>query len=276
MRSASPAFLRCVSVADSSAASCSASARRAASALSRLGSLAELEHQLATCRAERLVDAGQHAAEPIGSIRREQAYPLGVSARAELLQRALERLAAENRRTGVLELTKARIETSSERMGTQEPVAEAVDGRDPGAVELSREIGAAALAESGTNTAAKLARRLACVRDDQDRLDVDSALAYRTDVALDEDRGLSRSRAGRHEHRAVGFDGGELLVVEPCRHLDDGHGLATRHIGQRSHHDGHPSPFGSWRTSPARIRSALSAARPRADSTWLQNVSSSR
>ena len=201
----------------------------------------------------------------------------GVSAGAELLQRPLERLAAENRRTGVLELAEAWIEPRSERMRAQEPVAEAVDGRDPRAVELAREIVSPALVERSPNAAAELARRLPRVRDDQDRLDVDAAVADRADVALDEDRGLPRAGTGRDEHRALGFDGGELLVVQRARRvLDDGHARATRHIGQRSHHDGHPSPFGSWRTSPAWMRRAFSAARSRADSTWLQKVSSSR
>ncbi len=53
--------------------------------------------------------------------------------------------------------------------------------------------------------------------------------------------------------------------------------LFTRHIVQRSHHAGHPSsPFGSWRTSPARIRSASPRAVSFAPSTSFQNCSSSR
>ena len=177
----------------------------------------ELEDQLAAGRAQRLVDAGQHAAQPVGAICREQANPLGLPGGTELLQRPIERLAAQNRGPRVLELAETRIEPRRERMRTQEPAAEAVDGRDPCAVELSREVVTPALVECGSDPAAQLARRLARVRDDEDRLDVDPALAHRSDVALDEHRRLAGAGAGRDEHRAFGLDRSELLVVERAR-----------------------------------------------------------
>ena len=49
----------------------------------------------------------------------------------------------------VVGLPEPRVDPDRERMRAQEPRAEAVDGRDPGAVELPREIGPAALAERG-------------------------------------------------------------------------------------------------------------------------------
>ena len=109
--------------------------------------LAELERQRPPGRAERLVDAGQHAAEAVARVGREQPQPLGIAARAERGQRALERLAAEHRRLVVGELVEARVEPDRERMGVQEPRAEAVDGRDPRPVELACEIVPSALAQ---------------------------------------------------------------------------------------------------------------------------------
>ena len=229
--------------------------------------LAELEHELAARRAERLVDACQHSAQPVGSIRREESQALGVAVGAERLERPLEGLAAEHRRAGVLELAEPRIETRRERMRAEQTVAEPVDGRDPRAVELTCELRPAPVAQRGADTRSQLAGRLARVRDDEDRFDVDAAVANGAHVALDEDRRLPRARAGRDEDRAFRLDRGELLLVEPGGYLHDRHALATRHIGQRSHHEGQPSPFGSCCTSPSRIRLAFSAARSRADST---------
>ena len=67
------------------------------------------------------------------------------------------------------------------------------------------------------------------------------------------------------------------LLLEVRRVLHRAHVRFTRHIGQRSHQVGHGNPpFGSWRTSPERIRSTTACAWPLARSTWPQNASSSR
>ena len=230
------------------------------------GTLAELEHEVAARRAQRLVDAGQHAAKAVGAVRREEAQPLvsrsgtgkagtsaigrlrrayAAAAGAELAQRPVERLAAQHRRARFLELAEARVEPDRERMRLEEPVAEAVNGRDPGAVEVAREIRPPALAQRGPDAGAELARRLARVRDDEDRVDVEAVVADGADVALDEHRGLARARAGGDEDAARRLDRGELLVVEAARGFERRHWRGTRQIVQRSHHDGHPSPFGS-------------------------------
>ena len=241
-----------------------------------VGPLAQLELERASGGAKRLVDAREHAAKTCGSIGREQPEALGVAVGAERLERALERFPAEHGGARILELAEPRVEAGGERMGAQQAAAEAVNRRDPGAVELACEVGTAALAQRGPDARPKLAGRLARVGDDEDRLDVDAAIADRAHVALDENRRLSRSRAGGHEDRAFGLDRGELLLVQHRLQLDDRHARATRQIGQRSHHDGQPSPFGSCWTSPVRMRRAFSAARSRAVSIWLQNASSSR
>jgi hypothetical protein len=56
---------------------------------------------------------------------------------AERRQRLVEGLSGEDRRLRLVELAEARIEPGLERIGLQQPVAEAVNGRDPGAVELT-------------------------------------------------------------------------------------------------------------------------------------------
>ena len=144
-----------------------------------------------------------------------------VAAGAERLERALERLAAKHGRARILELAEAGIEADGERMRPQQPVAEAVDRRDPGTVELAREIGAAALDERRSDPRAQLARRLARVRDDEDRVDVEAALAHRADVALDEHRRLARARTSRDEHDPCRLDRRQLLVVQRGSGLDD-------------------------------------------------------
>jgi hypothetical protein len=236
----------------------------------------ELELELPPGRPQGLVDARQHPPEPRRPVRRQQAQTLAVAACAEAAQGALERLTAEDGGARIVELAKARIEPDRERVGLEEPVAEAVDCRDPGPVELAGEIRSSAFEQRRADPGAQLGRRLARVRDHEDRVDVEPALAGRADEPLDEDARLARARPRRDEHIAGGLRGRKLFSVEPGLGLERCHARSTRQIGQRSHQAGQPSPFGSWRTSPARIRCANSPARVRAESTWAQNASSSR
>ena len=105
----------------------------------------------------------------------------------------------------------------------------------------------AAGAQRRADPGPELSGRLARVRDDEDRLDVEALLAHRAHEALDEHRRLAGAGTRRHEHLAARLD---------CRALVGIHDRLTRHIDQRSHHDGHAPPFGSCRTSPARMRCA--------------------
>src|SRR4029079_14794035 len=95
-----------------------------------------LEPKLEPRRAKRLVHARQHPAQAPPAVRGEQPQPRLVIA-AELLQRRPEGLAAENTALAVVEHPEARVDPGRERMRLQEPVAEAVDRRDPGRVELA-------------------------------------------------------------------------------------------------------------------------------------------
>ncbi len=249
-------------------------ARRVAERLDPLGErcpLAELEHELAACRAQRLVHADQHPAQCSGPVRREQLQALRLLAGAELVERLRERLAGEHGRLRAVELAEARVEPRLERVGAKQARAEAVDGRDPGAVELAREVVASALAQLAPDARTQLTRGLARVRDHEDRADVDPAVADRADEPLDEHGGLAGAGARREEDATVGLDRCLLLRVRGER----AHGRRILHIGQSWHHCGHSPPRGSCRTSPARMRCASPRALSRAVSTWRQNASSS-
>src|SRR5581483_3269773 len=119
----------------------------------------KLERQLAARRAERLVHACQHPSQPVGAVRREQPQPVGVARGAELLERVPERLAPEDGALRLVELAEARSEPGGEGIRLQQAEAEAVDRRDPGAVELAREVVAPALGERSADARAELARR---------------------------------------------------------------------------------------------------------------------
>jgi hypothetical protein len=99
-------------------------------------------------------------------------------------------------------------------MRAQEPVAETVDRGDPRAVELTGQVRPPALAKRSADARPQLACCLSRVGDDEDRVDVDASVADRAHVALDEHGRLPGPGAGRDEHRALGLDRGELLLVE--------------------------------------------------------------
>ena len=233
--------------------------------------LAQLEHERPPRRAERLVDPPEHASQRARAVGREQLQPRRILAGAELLERGVERLAREHRRLRLVELAEARVEPGLERIRAQEPRAEAVDGRDPGAVELAREVGAPARAELAPDPRAQLARSLARVRDHEHGAHVEPALADGPGEALDQHGRLAGAGAGGEEDASLRVDGALLLGVRP-----EAHARRTLHIGHRSHHCGHSPPLGSWRTSPPRIRCARPRAVVRAFSTCPQNASSSR
>ena len=196
--------------------------------------------------------AGQHPPQPAAAVRGEQPQPRLVVA-AELLERRAERLAAEHAPLAVVDDAEARVDPGRERVRLQQPVAEAVDGRDPGRVEIARQVVAAELQQPLADPAAQLAGRALGVGDHEDRVDVDAALADRAAEALDDHGRLAGAGARRDEDDALLLDRPELLLVR--RGLHDAHDRFTRHIGQSSHQVGQEPPRGSCRTSPSRIRS---------------------
>src|SRR5205085_5660361 len=134
-------------------------------AIGEIGPLAQLQHEVAARGAELLVDAGERPPQAVRAVGSEQPQPLRVAAGAELLERALERLAAHDRALRLVELAEARVDADRERVRAEEAGAEAVDGRDPGAVELPREVAPIALDQLLADPPPQLARRPAPVRD---------------------------------------------------------------------------------------------------------------
>src|SRR5215218_10874461 len=180
--------------------------------------VAELEHEITAGGAQRLVDPRDHAPQAAGAVSSEQLDPHGVAVRAERAQCLVERLAGENRRLRFVELPEAGVEPCLERIGLQQPIAEAVDRRDPRAVELPGEVGAAAPAELGADARPEFTRGALRVGDHEDRVDVDAVVADRADEPLDEARGLAGPRAGGDEDTPLRLDRLELLGVRRPAH----------------------------------------------------------
>ena len=220
-------------------------------------------------RAQAVMDAREHPAQPFRPVRGEEAHSLR-PARLDVAGECLrECLRAQDRGLTLVEHTEAWVEAGLERMRAQQAVAEAVDRRDPAAVEVACEIVALRLHEPLPDPRAQLAGRTLRVRDDEDVVDAQPALADGLHKPLDEHRRLARPGAGRDEDHARLLDRRNLLVggsrPHECRIL---------HIVQREHQRGHSPPRGSVRTSPACIRSTARRARACASSTWCQKSSS--
>ena len=77
--------------------------------------LAELEHERPTRGTQRLVHAGQHAAQGARAVGGEQPETLGVAVGAELRERRLESLALEDPRLRLVEHPEARVDPRSKR-----------------------------------------------------------------------------------------------------------------------------------------------------------------
>ena len=101
-------------------------------------SLAELEQELAAGGAQRLEHSDEHPPEICRAVNGEQTQTLRVLVCAERVERGLERFAAQHATLAVVEHSETRIDTRREWMRAEQPVTEAVDGRNPCAIELTR------------------------------------------------------------------------------------------------------------------------------------------
>jgi hypothetical protein len=192
------------------------------------GPFAKLEDQRPPGRAQRRIDAGKHPPQGPSAVGGEQRGPLLVAFIEEVLQGRGEGLALEDTRLALVEDAKTRIDAGREWMRLQQPMAEPVDRRDPGPVELSGEVVAAELFEPGPDAAAELAGSAFGVRDHEQRVDAEAAVADRFDETLDEDGRLARPRSRRDEDHAGRVDGGDLLLA---RSSDvHAHARLTRHM----------------------------------------------
>src|SRR5215217_4663042 len=106
-----------------------------------------------TRRSSDLVHARQHPPQPPAPVRGEQPQPPLVLA-AELLERGAEGLAADHTPLAVVEDTEARVDPGGEGVRLQQPVAEAMNRRDPRGVEITCEVVAAELLQPLPDAAA--------------------------------------------------------------------------------------------------------------------------
>ena len=224
------------------------------------GPVAELQDEVASGSAQRLVDADQHATQIRGAVDGEQPKPLGIVVRTEGVERSVECFRAQHPPLALVEDTEARIDPRSERMRAEEAMAETVDGGDPGAVELTRQVVPVRVEQPRANAPAQLAGSLLRVRDHEHGIDVEALVADGAREPLDEHLRLAGPCPGGHEHVPARLDRSPLFRVQL-------HARRTLHIGQRSHQVGQLPPRGSCATSPSRIRSTRSTATSRARST---------
>ena len=113
------------------------------------GRIADRQLQSPSGRAKRLVDARQHPPEGCRPVGGEQREPVCLLIRTELGQRVVERLGPEDGRLALVQHAEPRVEPGRERVLLEQPQAEAVDGRDPRAVELAGQLAPAELCEPG-------------------------------------------------------------------------------------------------------------------------------
>ncbi len=213
-----------------------------------------LERQGKAGRAQRVVDADEHLAQPARLVGREQLPAVGLVRGAELLQGGVEGLALEHPRLRLVEHPEPGVDARRERIGGEQPAAEAVDRGDPGAIEVAGQIGTVELEQARADARPQLPGGAIRVRDHEQRVDVEPVLEHRTGEPLDEHGRLAGAGARRDERRAPRLDRGLLLVVgrseprrqaEACRRglaCHRAHGRSLRHMRQRSHQPGQSPP----------------------------------
>ncbi len=174
---------------------------------------AGLELELASRRAQRVVDADQHLAEATGAVGREELPTVRLIGSAELLQGRIERLALQNPSLGLVQHSEARVDPRRQRIRRQQPTAEPMNRRDPGAVEVAREVRTVELEQARSDPCAQLPGGTIRVGDDEQRIDVEALLRDRICKPLHEHGRLSGPGAGRDEGRTARIDRCTLLGV---------------------------------------------------------------
>ena len=136
--------------------------------------------------------------------------------RGPSLERVLVGRVREPLGGALLEHLEARVQPGGQRLGAQQPRAEAVDRADPGAVDGPCVLVLAELGQPPPQPLRELAGRLLRERQGEDRADRDVVLAHGGGDPLDHHRGLARAGVGRQQRRAApGGDRGTLLGREP-------------------------------------------------------------
>ena len=171
------------------------------------------------------VGVEDHRAQAATAVGGEEIEPAVGPFRQEPLEREVERLVQEHPRAHVVGDRKARIEAGLEGVSAEDAKAEAMDRRDPRGVDGPGLLHLAGQLEPLAHPAPELGRRPVGERDREQAVD-GRAVAEPAQHALDQNRGLPRAGARRHEHPPAPVDGLALLDVEAvaswARHPADG------------------------------------------------------
>src|SRR5439155_16743042 len=150
----------------------------------------------------------------------------GIAAKsAERVQGLVEGLDAKHCGLALVQYSQPRVGPGRERILLGQPEAEAVDRRDPGAVEIAGQLGSVELAEPSPEAGTQVGCRPLGVGDHEDRADVDARLDCACE-ALDQNGRLAGARAGRDEDEPGRLD--RRMLLRGRRPLHGGtHGMTS-------------------------------------------------
>ena len=161
-----------------------------------------------------------HAGGAVGGDDVERA--VGTARPEHVVQRGVEGGAPQAPRLALVEHGCVGVEAGVERVGTQQPGAEAVDGRHRRGLRGPRQIRSLGHEHARPHTLLELLGRLLGEGDGEDALDRDAVLEHRGREPLDHHRRLAGPRAGGEQERTVAqLDGAALLRGQ-------GHGWPAR------------------------------------------------
>jgi len=155
------------------------------------------------------MDAEHHGTQPAEVEGGDGPLALGLAAGEERLQRLFEGLAGRAVGLGSVEHPKAGVDPDRDRVRGEQPVAEAVDRRHPGAAQPRQQLAGALRAlggpplELGADPLAQLRGGLVGEGEGEDRVGRDALVADQPAVALDHHPGLAGAGPGL-DHRLGG------------------------------------------------------------------------
>ena len=154
--------------------------------------------------AQRVVRLHDRHAQAVGVVGGDEVERRrGVLAGEQPRERVVPGAVVQRAGGGLVEHGERRVQAGGDRVGAQQPRAEAVDRRDPGGLGLARRVAPAELDEALAHARAQLAGGALGERDREDPRRRDAVLEHRAHEALDEHRGLAAAGVGLEQQRAV-------------------------------------------------------------------------
>ncbi len=159
------------------------------------------------------VDLLEHRADAVDAVGREHLGRLVAVLGQPRTHGLLERTSPHTSRQPLLEHGEIGVDAGRQRLGSQQPRAEAMEGADERRLGVASRLALAQLEQPCPDTLAQLAR---CALGEGDREDPprrDAVLAHGAHEALDEHRGLAAARRSRDEQR-LGSPRDRLLLLD--------------------------------------------------------------